>query len=112
MTDPNPIVHKVVMDGFITKYYDEVRNWEKNKALFPVFFTPQKYWLGFDIDLTILDFSNYESELKKVLSFFTDKDIQIPKLNPSEIRLNVTEDQKVKIKEMYFMDYEFEVNTL
>ena len=75
-----------------------------------ILFKQQKTWLDNDLDLTLLDFANYDEEVKKLLALF-DIDIPVvPKLNSSisvPAKDAVGQREIEVIKSYYQADYEF-----
>ena len=73
-------------------------------------FTPQKHWMDHNIDLTLLDFSDFENQLKFLLSQFGVTADSVPNLNAS---INLESDQQLTseeinlIKTAYQGDYDF-----
>lgn len=73
-------------------------------------FTPQKHWMDHNIDLTLLDFADFENQLKFLLSQFGVTADSVPNLNAS---INLESDQQLTseeinlIKTAYQADYDF-----
>ena len=73
-------------------------------------FTPQKHWMDHNIDLTLLDFANFENQLKFLLSQFGVTVDSVPSLNAS---INLENDQQLTLEETniiktaYQADYDF-----
>jgi hypothetical protein len=71
---------------------------------------PQTFWFNHnDVDLTMLNFSNFEIETKNLFSLFninlsiTD----IPRKNVSKTKRNLTESDTQFVRELYSEDYDF-----
>jgi hypothetical protein len=84
---------------------------EELAALIPniqnIVFVEQVYWLDFP-NVTLLDYNNYENEIRKLGMIF-DLDIrEIPKLNVSSPdKRELTEKDILELKEVYREDYAF-----
>lgn len=72
------------------------------------FIGPQKYWLDFDIDFTYLKFSDYDNEVRKLLTAFNlDPNSTIPTLNESVYSYNFTPADLTYIESRCQEDYAF-----
>jgi hypothetical protein len=70
---------------------------------------PQKYWFDHDIDITMLDYANYNIEVRRLMQLFDLNVSEIPKLNvspsvPSQDILTQSEIDAIKL--MYKKDYD------
>lgn len=70
----------------------------------------QKHWLDHDIDIMYLKFSDYENELRKLLSYFELNIEYIPRRNKTikiDSESSFSKNEVDLIKEIYSSDYEF-----
>lgn len=75
----------------------------------PGLFFPQVTWLDYE-GINLLDFNNFEHEVKKLLTLCNEPDIvtEIPRLNNvSPVYTNITEEEISLIQTLYEKDYEF-----
>ena len=73
-------------------------------------FSPQKHWMDYDIDLTLLNFADFENQLKFLLSQFGVTSETVPFVNKSiaiEENDQLTPEEILEIKTAYQDDYDF-----
>jgi hypothetical protein len=92
------------VDITISKFISDCKD---RMHILSVGYMPQTYWFDHEINLTLLDYAKYEENVKFLLNLFDVNNIQVPKLNVAKDKRELTEQDRVNIREMYSSDYGF-----